>query len=114
MVFGRSEAMTRVRHMLRMVAGTSLPALVYGESGTGKEVIARMLHLESPWRHGPFVQVNCPTLPASLVESELFGYEQGAFTGAGTTKRGRVETAEGGTLFLDEIGDFALGLQAKL
>lgn len=114
LVFGRSEAMARVRHMLRMVAGTSLPALIYGESGTGKEVIARMLHLQSPWRSGPFVQVNCPALPASLVESEMFGYEQGAFTGAGATKRGRVETAEGGTLFLDEIGDFALGLQSKL
>lgn len=114
LVYGQSDGMARVRHMLRMVAGTSLPALIYGESGTGKEVIARLLHLQSPWHDGPFVQVNCPALPASLVESELFGYEQGAFTGAGTAKRGRVEMAEGGTLFLDEIGDFALSLQSKL
>lgn len=113
-IFGIGAAMARVRHMVDRVAETSIPVLIHGESGTGKELIARLLHAESPWRGGPFIQVNCPSLPASLVESELFGYERGAFTGAGVSKPGRVEQAEGGTLFLDEIGDFALDLQAKL
>ena len=113
-LFGVSEAMARVRLMLSRVASTRIPALVYGESGTGKQLIARALHAQSPWKDAPFVQVNCPSLPANLVESELFGYEPGAFTGAIQTKPGRVEMADGGTLFLDEIGDFALELQAKL
>ncbi len=113
-IFGRGETMARVRLMVQRVAATTIPALIHGESGTGKELIARLLHAHSPWRSGPFVQVNCPALPASLVESELFGYERGAFTGAATPKPGRVEMADGGTLFLDEIGDFALDLQAKL
>ncbi len=106
--------MARVRMMLSRVAAIRIPALIYGESGTGKQLIARALHAQSPWRDGPFVQVNCPALPAGLVESELFGYEPGAFTGANQTKPGRVEMASGGTLFLDEIGDFGLDLQAKL
>jgi len=114
MIYGTGEAMARVRMMVQRVAGTSIPALIHGESGTGKELIARLLHVNSPWASGPFVQVNCPSLPASLVESEMFGYERGAFTGAGTSKPGRVEMADGGTLFLDEIGDFALELQSKL
>src|SRR6185437_4086732 len=114
MIYGTGEAMARVRMMVQRVAGTSIPALIHGESGTGKELIARLLHVNSPWASGPFVQVNCPSLPASLVESELFGYERVAFTGAATSKPGRVEMADGGTLFLDEIGDFALELQAKL
>ncbi|MGH9393556.1 MAG: sigma 54-interacting transcriptional regulator, partial [Terriglobales bacterium] len=114
MIYGIGEAMARVRLMVQRVAGTSIPALIHGESGTGKELIARLLHWHSPWSSGPFVQVNCPSLPANLVESELFGYERGAFTGAGASKPGRVELANGGTLFLDEIGDFALELQSKL
>ncbi len=105
--------MARVRLMVSRLAETTIPALIHGESGTGKELIARLLHANSG-RGGPFVQVNCPSLPASLVESELFGYERGAFTGAFSAKAGRVEMADGGTLFLDEIGDFALELQAKL
>ena len=106
--------MSRVRLTLNRMAATRIPALIRGESGTGKQLIARLLHERSPWSQGPFVQVNCPSLPANLVESELFGYEPGAFTGAGTQKPGRVETADGGTLFLDEIGEFALELQSKL
>ena len=113
-LFGASDAMARVRLMVGRVAATRIPALIHGESGTGKQLIARSLHAHSPWREGPFIQVNCPSLPANLVESELFGYERGAFTGAGQNKPGRVEMADGGTLFLDEIGDFALELQAKL
>ncbi|MGH9488679.1 MAG: sigma 54-interacting transcriptional regulator [Terriglobales bacterium] len=114
LIFGCSAQMARVRLMVNRVAATSIPALIHGESGTGKELIARLLHANSANREGPFVQVNCPSLPASLVESELFGYERGAFTGAASSKPGRVEMADGGTLFLDEIGDFALELQAKL
>ena len=114
LIFGAGVAMARVRHMVSRVAATTIPVLIHGESGTGKELIARLLHADSPWKEGPFIQVNCPSLPANLVESELFGYERGAFTGAGATKQGRVEMADGGTLFLDEIGDFALDLQSKL
>lgn len=114
MIFGTATSMARVRLMVNRLAATTIPALIHGESGTGKELIARLLHANSARRGGPFVHVNCPSLPASLVESELFGYERGAFTGAFTTKAGRVELADGGTLFLDEIGDFALELQAKL
>lgn len=114
LIFGAGTTMARVRLMVNRVAATTIPALIHGESGTGKELIARLLHANSPRCAGPFVQVNCPSLPASLVESELFGYERGAFTGAATSKPGRVEMADGGTLFLDEIGDFALELQAKL
>jgi two-component system response regulator AtoC len=88
--------------------------LITGESGTGKDIIARLLHLYSPWANGPFVKVNCPAIPESLLESELFGYERGAFTGAMGTKPGRVELAHRGTLFLDEISELAPGLQAKL
>lgn len=114
LIFGASAAMARVRNMVNRVADTSIPVLLHGESGTGKEVIARLLHAQSACSQGPFVQVNCPSLPANLVESELFGYERGAFTGASATKLGRVELASGGTLFLDEIGEFAVELQAKL
>jgi two-component system response regulator AtoC len=88
--------------------------LIQGESGTGKDIIARMIHAQSPWRSGPFVKVNCPAIPGTLLESELFGYEKGAFTGAYGTKPGRVEMAHRGTLFLDEISELDLGLQSKL
>lgn len=113
-VFGRSEVMRVVRQKLDKVAGANIPVLIEGESGTGKEIIAKLIHVRSPWDTGPFVKVNCPAIPGTLVESELFGYEKGAFTGANGTKPGRVESAQNGTLFLDEIAELEIGLQAKL
>lgn len=113
-IFGRSQAMKGVRQKVEKVAGTDVPILILGESGTGKEVFAKLLHRHSPWNDGPFVKLNCPAIPSALLESELFGYEKGAFTGAFGTKPGRVEMAHRGTLFLDEIGELDLGLQAKL
>ena len=113
-VFGRSDAMLAVRERLDKVASANVPVLIQGESGTGKDIIARMIHGQSPWRTGPFVKVNCPAIPGTLLESELFGYEKGAFTGAYGTKPGRVEMAHRGTLFLDEISELDLGLQSKL
>ena len=113
-VFGHSDAMLSVRERLDKVAGANVPVLINGESGTGKDIIARMIHARSPWRVGPFVKVNCPAIPGTLLESELFGYEKGAFTGAYGTKPGRVELAHRGTLFLDEISELDLGLQSKL
>jgi len=114
LVFGQSEVMRVVRLKVEKVAGANVPVLIRGESGTGKEVIARLIHARSPWGSGPFVKVNCPAIPGTLVESELFGYQQGAFTGASGTKPGRVEMARHGTLFLDEIAELEPGLQAKL
>ena len=114
LVFGQSEVMRAVRQKVEKVAGANVPVLIQGESGTGKEVIARVIHARSPWGCGPFVKVNCPAIPGTLVESELFGYQKGAFTGASGTKPGRVEMAQHGTLFLDEIAELELGLQAKL
>jgi two-component system response regulator AtoC len=113
-VFGRSEAMQAVRERLDKVAGANVPVLIHGESGTGKDIIARMIHARSPWRTGPYVKVNCPAIPGTLLESELFGYEKGAFTGAYGAKPGRVEMAHRGTLFLDEISELDLALQSKL
>jgi two-component system response regulator AtoC len=113
-VFGRSEPMRAIRQKVQKVASTDLPILIQGENGTGKEVVARHIHANSVWGQGPFVKVSCAAIPGTLLESELFGYEQGAFTGANTAKEGWVEQAEGGTLFLDEIAEIALGLQAKL
>jgi len=113
-VFGHSEIMRAVRQKVEKVAGANVPVLIHGESGTGKEVIARLIHARSPWGSGPFVKVNCPAIPGTLVESELFGYQKGAFTGANGTKPGRVEMAQHGTLFLDEIAELEMGLQAKL
>lgn len=103
-----------IRLKIGKVAGTNLPVLIQGESGTGKEVLARRLHFQAPWSDGPFVKVSCPAIPSTLLESELFGYESGAFTGAYGMKPGRIEMANRGTLFLDEIGDLGMGLQAKL
>ena len=114
LVFGQSEVMRGVRQKVDRVSGANVPVLIRGESGTGKEVIARLIHARSPWGTGPFVKVNCPAIPGTLVESELFGYQQGAFTGANGTKPGRVEMAKHGTLFLDEIAELEPGLQAKL
>src|SRR5262244_3479772 len=113
-VFGRTDAMQAVRDRLNKLAGANVPVLIHGESGTGKDIIARMIHAASPWRNGPWVKVNCPAIPGTLIESELFGYEKGAFTGAYGIKPGRVEMAHRGTLFLDEIGELELSLQAKL
>ena len=113
-VFGRSEAMQAVRERLDKVASANVPVLIEGESGTGKDIIARMIHGFSPWKSGPFVKVNCPAIPGTLLESELFGYEKGAFTGAYGSKPGRVELAHRGTLFLDEISELDLALQSKL
>ena len=113
-VFGHTAAMRVLWQKVLRVAGTNVPVLVTGESGTGKEILSKMLHTQSPWSAGPFVKVSCPAIPASLLESELFGYEKGAFTGAYGMKPGRVELADRGTLFLDEIGELDMGLQAKL
>ena len=113
-IFGASPGMVRLETWVGNAAAADVPVLVLGESGTGKEVIARTLHARSDRRAGPFIKVNCPAIPGGLLESEMFGYEQGAFTGAVESRRGLVEAADGGTLFLDEIGDLNLGLQAKL
>jgi two-component system, NtrC family, response regulator AtoC len=112
--FGPSAAMHTVRQRVERAAGLNVPILILGESGSGKEVLARYVHERSPWRSGPFVKVNCPAIPGSLLESELFGYEKGAFTGANNSKPGQIELAEGGTLFLDEIAELDAALQAKL
>src|SRR5690554_5026176 len=111
---GTSRAIQHVRQMMQQVADTEASVLILGESGTGKEVVARNLHYHSKRRGGPFVPVNCGAIPAELLESELFGHEKGAFTGAISSRAGRFELAEGGTLFLDEIGDMPLPMQVKL
>jgi two-component system response regulator AtoC len=113
-VFGKSDAMQTLRRRMDKVASANVPVLIEGESGTGKDIIARMIHTGSPWRTGPYVKVNCPAIPGTLLESELFGYEKGAFTGAYGMKPGRVELAHRGTLFLDEISELDLALQSKL
>jgi two-component system response regulator AtoC len=111
---GRSAAMAQVEALLTRAAAGTATVLVRGESGTGKELAAKVVHDASPRRSGPFVKLHCAALPETLLESELFGYEKGAFTGAATRKPGRVELANGGTLFLDEIGDITPQVQVKL
>ena len=111
---GTSRAVQMVRKMIQQVANSDANVLILGESGTGKEVVARNLHYYSNRRDKAFVPVNCGAIPADLLESELFGHEKGAFTGAISTRQGRFELAEGGTLFLDEIGDMSLNMQVKL
>jgi two-component system response regulator AtoC len=113
-IFGRSEALQAIRAQLARVASANVPVLITGESGTGKDIIARLIHGFSPWKTGPYVKVNCPAIPGTLLESELFGYEKGAFTGAFGPKPGRVEMAHRGTLFLDEISELDPSLQSKL
>jgi two-component system response regulator AtoC len=112
--FGPSPAMQVVRQRVERSAGLNVPVLILGESGTGKEILARFIHERSPWRRGPFVKVNCPAIPGTLIESELFGFQKGAFTGAIAAKPGRMEMAQGGSLFLDEIAELDSNLQAKL
>lgn len=113
-IFGGSTSMRIVREKLQKLADTSVPVLIHGESGTGKEVVAKLLHQWSPWQGSPFVKINCPSIPTTLIESELFGYEKGAFTGAHGAKPGRVAQAHDGTLFLDEIAELDFATQSKL
>ena len=113
-IIGESGHMLEVVSLVHRVAPSEATVLIRGESGTGKELIAKAIHFASPRASGPLVKVNCAALPETLLESELFGHEKGAFTGAVTSRQGRFELANGGTLFLDEIGDLPLNLQAKL
>lgn len=113
-LIGQGRAMKHVRQLIEQVAGTDASVLILGESGTGKEVVARGVHDLSQRHKGPFVPVNCGAIPADLLESELFGHEKGAFTGAIGARKGRFELAQGGTLFLDEIGDMPMPMQVKL
>jgi len=114
LLVGQSALLRDVRHVIERVAPTPATVLISGESGTGKEIVARSLHRASAVRSGPFVKVNCAAIPEGLLESELFGYEKGAFTGAAARKPGKFELADGGTLFLDEIGEMPLSAQPKL
>ncbi len=108
------EKMDKISEIIRQVGNTDVPVLIQGETGVGKEVVARSLHLNSGRRNKPFIKINCAALPDQLLESELFGYEKGAFTGAYRRKTGKFELAHTGTIFLDEIGDINTSLQAKL
>lgn len=111
---GNSQDMQRVNHLIDKVASTDVTVLITGESGTGKELVASTIHRRGNRKDGPFIAVNCAALPGSLIESELFGYKKGAFTGANRDKPGKFELAQGGTLFLDEIGDMSLDTQSKV
>lgn len=111
---GNSKPMQDVFNMIRRVGPSDVPVLITGESGTGKELVAHAIHKLSGRKEAPFVAINCGAIPETLLESELFGYEKGAFTGAVQQRKGRIESAQGGTLFLDEIGDIPLSLQVKL
>ncbi|MDX9788122.1 MAG: sigma-54 dependent transcriptional regulator [Desulfobacterales bacterium] len=114
LLIGVSASIERIRELIKHVADTGLNIVISGESGVGKEVVAQNLYQLSPRRHKPFIKVNCAALPDGLLESELFGFERGAFTGAERKKRGKFELAHEGVLFLDEIGDMSFSLQAKL
>lgn len=113
-IIGSSKQMQELLSLVYRVAPTEWAALIHGETGTGKELVARLIHLMGSRKDGPFVEVNCAAIPENLFESELFGHEKGAFTGAAAKRRGRFELAAGGTLFLDEVGELPLHLQAKL
>ncbi len=113
-IIGDSPAMREVLSLAGRMAPTDYTAMIHGETGTGKELIARLIHLLSPRRDKPFVEVNCAAVPENLFESELFGHEKGAFTGAMSKRKGRFELAHGGTLFLDEVGELPLNLQADM
>ena len=111
---GNSARMRPIFESIRKVSTTDAPVLILGESGTGKEMVARAIHQRSNRKNGPFIAINCSAIPETLLESELFGHEKGAFTGAHVQRKGRIEMSEGGTLFLDEIGEIPLPLQVKL
>ncbi|HRV09669.1 MAG TPA: sigma-54 dependent transcriptional regulator, partial [Acidobacteriota bacterium] len=113
-MIGDSVPMQALRQQIAYAAPTDGRVLIYGENGTGKELVARLLHLQSPRRHQPFVEVNCAAIPEDLIEAELFGSVKGAFTGATETRKGKFELADGGTLLLDEVGDMSLKTQAKV
>jgi two-component system NtrC family response regulator len=113
-MLGSSPSMQPVFDSIRKVATTDAPVLILGESGTGKEMVARAIHKRSARKDGPFIAINCSAIPETLLESELFGHEKGAFTGAHVQRKGRIETSSGGTLFLDEIGEIPQPLQVKL
>jgi two-component system response regulator AtoC len=113
-LFGVAPEMQRIRKTIEQVAAVRVPVLIRGESGSGKEILAAYLHRLSPWSSAPLVKVNCAAIPGSLLESELFGYEKGSFTGAYSSRAGKFESANGGTIVLDEIADIDSGLQAKL
>jgi two-component system response regulator AtoC len=113
-IFGCSVVMKKVRRDLGMIASADVPVLIQGPSGTGKDIIAKLIHRTSAFARGPYLKVNCPAIPDALLESELFGYEKGAFTGAYNSKPGLIAQANGGTLFFDEIGELSLPLQSKL
>ncbi|HXI09470.1 MAG TPA: sigma-54 dependent transcriptional regulator, partial [Thermodesulfobacteriota bacterium] len=113
-IIGSDSKMREIFRIIRKVSGSSATVLIYGESGTGKELVARALHYASPRSSHPFMAINCAAIPESLLETELFGYEKGAFTGAYARNTGLFEASDGGTIFLDEIGDMALPLQSKL
>jgi two-component system, NtrC family, response regulator len=113
-IIGSSPVMAKVFDTIRRVAGSDISILIVGESGTGKELVARAIHRQSHRKDGPFIAINCGAIPETLLESELFGHEKGAFTGAHLQRRGRIESAQGGTLFLDEIGEISPALQVKL
>lgn len=113
-LIGRSEGFGQLMEQIRIAGPSNGRVLISGENGTGKELVARKIHSESPRRNKPFVEVNCAAIPETLIESELFGHEKGAFTGATTMKKGKFELADGGTIFLDEIGDMSLATQAKV
>ncbi len=113
-IIGKSPQMQRVFQLIKQVANTSSNVIIYGKSGTGKELVAKAIHYNSPRKDKPFIAVNCSAIPESLLESELFGHEKGAFTGAVSSRKGLFEEANGGTIFLDEVGDMSLAMQAKL
>ncbi len=113
-IIGKSEAIRQLRERVRLVAPTNAPVLITGENGVGKELVARALHFLSRRAHKPLVEVNCAAIPEDLIESELFGHEKGAFTGATSKRQGKFDLAHEGTLFLDEIGDMSLKTQAKI
>ena len=113
-IIGDSQSIQRLKQQIDTVAPTDGRVLITGENGTGKELVARQIHLRSKCADGPFVEVNCAAIPEDLIESELFGHEKGAFTGAVARKRGRFEVADGGSIFLDEVADMSLMTQAKV
>ncbi len=114
LLIGESGAIQKIRELIRQVANSDLNVIICGESGVGKELVAQALHLSSVRKNNPFIKVNCAAIPGELLESELFGYEKGAFTGAHMTKKGKFEVAHRGTILLDEIGDMPLSLQSKM